>query len=60
MKKREAGKFPEFVAVRLGTEMRRELEKIAKDEDRSVGYVIRRIVQEWFDSQEKKRKKKET
>jgi predicted transcriptional regulator len=52
VKKKGVAKYPEFVAVRLGTDMRRALEKIAEAEDRAIGYVIRRILQEWIDSRE--------
>jgi predicted transcriptional regulator len=58
VKKKGVAKYPEFVAVRLGTDMRRVLEKIAEAEDRAIGYVIRRILQEWIEAREKKSAKK--
>ena len=44
-------------SIRLPEEILREIEKIAKEEDRTRGAVIRRIVQHFF-SKEKNRDRK--
>ncbi|MHB8543861.1 MAG: ribbon-helix-helix protein, CopG family [Leptospirales bacterium] len=42
----------QFCSIRLPEEILREIEKIAKEEDRSRSAVIRRIVQQFFSKEE--------
>ena len=42
-----------MVSTRIENEIRQELEKIGKEEDRSVSYIIRRILLEWLEKNRK-------
>ena len=53
-------KYPEYVALRLESEMKAKLEKMADDEERTIGAVIRIILREGLADREKKAKKKPT
>jgi predicted transcriptional regulator len=37
-----------MVSTRIEDEVKQELENIADEEDRSVSYIIRRIIVEWL------------
>ena len=47
----------QFCSIRLPEEILREIEKIAKKEDRTRSAVIRRIVQQFFSKEEKNESK---
>lgn len=51
-------KYPEYVALRLETDMKAKLEKMADEEERTIGAVIRIILREGLAAREKKAKKK--
>lgn len=53
-------KYPEYVALRLETDMKAKLEKLADEEERTIGGVIRIILREGLAAREKKPKKKPT
>ena len=42
----------QFCSIRLPVEILREIEKIAKKEDRTRSAVVRRIVQQFFSKEE--------
>jgi hypothetical protein len=48
------GKYPEYVALRLETDMKAKLDKIANEEERTVGAVIRMILREGLAAREAK------
>jgi hypothetical protein len=50
-------KYPEYIALRLETEMKAKLEEIADAEERTIGAVIRIILREGLASREKKKGK---
>jgi hypothetical protein len=51
-------KYPEYVALRLETEMKAKLQEMADAEERTIGAVIRIILREGLAVREKKAKKK--
>jgi hypothetical protein len=51
-------KYPEYVALRLETEMKAKLQEMADAEERTIGAVIRIILREGLAAREKKGKKK--
>jgi len=42
-----------MISTRIEKEIKQELEKIGKEEDRSVSYIIRRILLEWLQKNRK-------
>jgi len=62
MKKKGTVRYPEFIGMRLETELLQALEKAAEEEDRPVASIVRIAVKDWIDAREKKaaRKKKPT
>ena len=47
-------KYPEYAALRLETDMKAKLEKIANEEERTVGAVIRIVLREGLAAREAK------
>jgi hypothetical protein len=47
-------RYPEYIALRLETDMKAKLEKIADEEERTVGAVIRIILREGLATREAK------
>lgn len=45
-------KKPEMIGFKTTTEIKAKLEQIAKEEDRSVSYVVNRILTEYFEKKE--------
>ena len=43
-------RFPEYVNVRMDTEMKEQLEKIAKDNDVSMAWLIRQAIKNYIES----------
>lgn len=47
-------RYPEFIALRLETDLRDALERIAEGEDRSVASLIRLVLRDWVSDRDKK------
>ena len=60
MKKRGTVRYPEFIGMRLESELLQALEKAAEEEDRPVASIVRIAVKEWLESREKKAQRKKT
>lgn len=54
MKKKGVVRYPEFIALRLETDLRDALERIAEEEDRSVASLIRLVLRDWVSGRDKK------
>jgi hypothetical protein len=52
------GKYPEYVALRLETEMARKLREMADAEERSIGAMIRIVLREGLAAREGKKPKR--
>ena len=50
--------FPEYLALRLETGMRKRIEELAKQEERSPGAMARILLREGLEAREKKVRKK--
>ena len=46
------------VPVRLAPETRKELEREAKRDDRTVSYIARQVLDRWAENQRRKRRRK--
>lgn len=53
-------KYPEYIALRLETEMKKKLQEMADAEERTIGGMIRIVLREGLAALEKKGKKKST
>jgi hypothetical protein len=49
-------KYPEYVALRLETEMKKKLQEMADAEERTIGAMIRIILREGLAAREKGKK----
>jgi hypothetical protein len=58
MKKKGTVRYPEFIGLRMETELLQALETAAKEEDRPVASLVRIAVREWLEAREKKSAKK--
>lgn len=58
MKKKGTIRYPEFIGLRMETDLLQALEKAAQEEDRPVASLVRIAVRKWIESREKKGKKK--
>jgi len=52
MKKKGVVRYSELVALRLEPEMRKALERLAEEEDRSVASLIRIVLRDWMSARE--------
>jgi len=59
VKKKGVVRYPEFIALRLETDLRDALERIAEGEDRSVASLIRLVLRDWVSDRGKKGTSKE-
>jgi predicted transcriptional regulator len=50
------GKKDSQITVRIGSDLKTKLEVLAKQEDRSLAYVVERILRQHFEAQESKRR----
>ena len=46
-------KRSEFIGLRVTTDIKQKLEKIAEKEDRSIAYVVNLIIVQYFEKSEK-------
>jgi hypothetical protein len=58
MKKKGTVRYPEFIGLRMETDLLQALEKAATEEDRPVASLVRIAVREWIEAREKKSAKK--
>lgn len=58
MKKKGTVRYPEFIGLRMETDLLQALEKAATEEDRPVASLVRIAVREWLEAREKKAAKK--
>lgn len=58
MKKKGTVRYPEFIGLRMETDLLQALEKAATEEDRPVASLVRIAVREWIEAREKKAAKK--
>jgi len=47
-------KKSEFLSVRVAKEMKAELEKIAEDNDRSISWVVGKIIEKYLNGKSRK------
>ena len=52
MGKRGVVRYPELIALRMEPEMRKALERVAEEEDRSVASLIRIVLRDWLNDRE--------
>lgn len=45
-------KKSEFIAIRTTEEIKNKLDQIAKEEDRSLSYIVNRIIENYFNKTE--------
>jgi hypothetical protein len=53
-------KYPEYVALRLETGMKKKLQEMADAEERTIGAVIRIVLREGLEAREGKKGKKKS
>jgi predicted transcriptional regulator len=53
-------KYPEYIAIRLETEMKKKLQEMADAEERTIGGMIRIVLRVGLAALEKKDKRKST
>jgi hypothetical protein len=58
MKKKGIVRYPEFIGLRMETDLLHALEAAAKEEDRPVASLVRIAVRDWIEAREKKVAKK--
>ena len=58
MKKKGTIRYPEFIGLRMETDLLQALETAAKEEDRPVASLVRIAVREWIDAREAKKRGK--
>jgi predicted transcriptional regulator len=53
-------KYPEYIAIRLETEMKKKLQEMADAEERTIGSMIRIVLREGLEARESKKWRKKS